>query len=135
MAFKVHGLHPRRRLGSRSHTAQDQAPAQFGTEESSAQAKHTPNMVPQVISITDVTTGKNSSPGLRQVKTLSGAAGDRAEYKAAAQVQDASWRPSYHQLKTGVHLEQPVRKPRQLGTKLGTGTLTTELRPGVGTWT
>lgn len=113
---------------SRSHTAQNQAPARCGTEESSPQAKHTPNTVPQGISTTKVTTRKNSSPSLRQVKTLSGVAGDRAEYEAAAQVQDASWRPSYDQLKTGVHLEQPVRK---LGMRLGTGT--PELR--VGTWT
>lgn len=75
--------------------SQDQAPAQFGTEESSAQAKHTPSMVPQVINTTKVTTGTNSSPSLRQMKILSGAAGDRAEEKAAAQVKGASWRPSY----------------------------------------
>lgn len=70
--------------------SQDQAPAQFGTEESSAQAKHTPSMVPQVINTTKVTTGTNSSPSLRQMKILSGAAGDRAEEKAAAQVKGAS---------------------------------------------
>ncbi|RLW00199.1 hypothetical protein DV515_00009075 [Chloebia gouldiae] len=48
-----------------------------------------------VISTTKVTTGMNSSPSLRQVKILSGAARDRATDKAAAQVQGASWTPSY----------------------------------------
>lgn len=104
---------------------QDQAPAQLRTEESSAQARHTPNMVPQVISTTKGTTGTDSSHSHRQVKIQSGAAGDRAEDTAAAQVQGASWRPRYHQLKAGVHLEQPVRKPGHLGTRLGTDTPTT----------
>lgn len=110
MGCKVHGLPPRR-CGSGSHIAQFQAPAQLRTEESSAQAKHKPNMVQQVISTTKVTTGRNSSRSLRQVKILSGAAGDRAADKAAAQAQGASWTPSYHQLKPGVRLEQPVRIP------------------------
>lgn len=135
MGCKVHGLPPRRRCGSRSHTAQDQDPAQLGTEESSAQAKHTPSFVPQEIRTTKVTAGTNSSPSLRQVKILSGAARDRATERLQHRSRVHPGHQATYQLKTGVHLEPPVRKPERLRIRLGTDTPTTELRPRMGTCT
>lgn len=72
-----------------------------------------------MISITKVTTETDSSPSPRRVKMLPGAAGDRTEGKAAAQVQGASLETRLPPAKDWSPLETTSQESRTAGDETG----------------